>query len=399
MQLYKHTDIERSGKPSIRFWLVYVLAIVFNFHTLLTAYSSSTYLERFITPEAVGLLYSIGALGSMLLFILLPYLLRRIGNVVAATIFMCGAIFALYLLGSAQSAQVIVPAFILFLILNPLLYLNIDIFSETLIGEKEGDTGKRRGLTLSLMSIAALLAPLALGYIAGAEEALERLYFVAAGVGAFFLVILIGTFRHFYDPPYHTIAWPSLIKASWRDTDIRIVLTAHFLLQLFFAWVIIYVPLFMATEAGLTWTQIGSIISVGLLAYTIFEYPIGIVADTYIGEKEMMATGFLLLALTTAAISFMSGVGIIGWMVLMFTSRIGASLVEVTTESYFFKKVRGEDANLMSLFRFTRPAANLAGALLGSITLLYLPFELIFIVLAFFMASGIFITIKLHDTR
>lgn len=399
MHLYRHSDLSTKSEPSIRFWFVYVLAVVFNFHTLLTAYSNSTYLEQFVTPEQVGILYSIGALTSMILFFLLPHVLRLAGNVVAAIVFMIGSIVALWLLGSATSTAMVIFSFVLFLSLNPLLYLCIDVFSETLIDEKEGDTGKRRGLTLSLMSVAALLAPLTLGIIVGEEEALYRLYFVAAGVGLLFLVLIIGAFRHFYDPPYRSIKLSGLLRQCWHDSDIRIVISAHFILQLFFAWIIIYVPLFMATNVGLTWAQIGSILSVGLLAYVLFEYPIGILADKYIGEKEMMATGFLLLALSTASISFMSGFGIIGWMVLMFISRIGASLVEVTTESYFFKKVKGQDADLMSLFRVTRPAANLFGAILGTITLYFLPFELIFIVLAVFMTAGIFITIRLHDTK
>jgi len=53
----------------------------------------------------------------------------------------------------------------------------------------------------------------------------------------------------------------------------------------------------------------------------------------------------------------------------------------------------------MSFFRLTRPLAMLVGALAGSVTLLYLPFELMFIVLGFMMIPGIFFTIALKDTK
>ena len=36
------------------------------------------------------------------------------------------------------------------------------------------------------------------------------------------------------------------------------------------------------------------------MAYVIFEYPIGILADKYIGEKEMMGVGFFVLTISTA---------------------------------------------------------------------------------------------------
>jgi len=73
--------------------------------------------------------------------------------------------------------------------------------------------------------------------------------------------------------------------------------------------------------------------------------------------------------------------------------------VEATTESYFFKHTKGNDANTMSFFRLTRPLAMLIGALAGSVALLYLPFELIFVVLGCMMLPGIFFTRALTDTK
>jgi hypothetical protein len=83
----------------------------------------------------------------------------------------------------------------------------------------------------------------------------------------------------------------------------------------------------------------------------------------------------------------------------MFINRIGASLVEVTTESYFFKHIGGGDAGLMSIFRLLRPAANVAGALLGAFLLSFLSFPLFFIVGGFVLTLGVFIPRFLVDTR
>jgi len=48
----------------------------------------------------------------------------------------------------------------------------------------------------------------------------------------------------------------------------------------------LFTPLYLATEIGLPWTDIGVIIAVGLFAYVLFEYPIGFIADKWIGEKK-----------------------------------------------------------------------------------------------------------------
>lgn len=83
----------------------------------------------------------------------------------------------------------------------------------------------------------------------------------------------------------------------------------------------------------------------------------------------------------------------------MFVSRIGASLVEATTESYFFKHIDGSEANIMSFFRLARPLGMIIGSLLGSVSLLYFEFEFIFVILGLLMLPGIYFTSQLTDTK
>lgn len=387
-----------SGRP---FGFLYLIVVIFTFHTLLTAYSSSTYLERFTTPEAVGLLYALGSAIAVILFFLFPLVLSRLGNTRTTLLCMSISISALTLLGLGVVPLV---AFVVFQALNPLLYLNIDVFSEQTIGENESETGRRRGLALSLASLAAVFAPLTMGLIVGeaagaGDPRLAYPYFAAAGVGLVFMGIVVYRFRYFADPQYPTLRIATALVRCFKDRNLRGVVSAHFLLQCFFSWIVIYFPLYLATALNMPWSSISLIIAAGLVAYVLFEYPVGLIADRYIGEKEMMAIGFLILALTSAAISFIPGTVIAGWMALMFMSRVGASLVEVTTESYFFKRVDGGDAQVISLFRVTRPLANLVGAMAGSAALGLLPFELIFVLLGLAMVPGILLAATLVDTK
>ncbi len=384
----------------IDFWLIYILSIIFNFHGLLIAYSNSTFMEQFASTETIGAMYTIGSSLAVLSFLFISRILRKVGNTSLTLTLGILEIIALITLGFTDNAATAIVAFVTFLTLNPLLYLSIDIFSESLIGNNEQSTGSKRGLALTLMSLAAVLAPLAMGLIVGADDSnLNKTYFVAAAIFSIFILIIISKFRHFCDPKYKEVRVLRAIQGFWDQHDVRYVFLSHFTLQVFFSWMVIYLPLYLATEIGFTWDIIGSIIAVGLFAYVLFEYPIGILADRYIGEKEMMASGFLILAVTSSWISFMTAVSVIAWMVLMFISRIGASLVEATTESYFFKHINGTDANIMSFFRLTRPLAMLVGSLIGGLTLLYIPFQLMFVVLGLLMVPGIFFTIHLKDTK
>jgi MFS family permease len=398
MDFYKRAELA-TPSSNIYFGFVYLLAVIFTYHTLLVAYTTSTFIAPHLSTTGIGLLYAASAFISVLLFLTFPTILAHLGNVLTGVIIMLICIGMLFVMAYGTDPHLLIVAVTLFLAFNPGLYLTLDVLSETLIGEQEGSTGSKRGLILSLMSAAAVIAPLSMSLLMGDDENYSRLFLVAAGVGGIFIFMLVFTFRRFVDLPYERVSIRPLLARANQDKDIRTVMITHFLLQLFFAWMIIYVPLYLAAELGFSWPQIGSIIAVGLLAYVFAEYPIGLMADRFWGEKEMMAIGFLILALTTASLAFMMDAGVVGFMILMFASRVGASLVEVTTESYFFKKVRGGDASLMSLFRLLRPASNLLGALLGSLTLFFVSFELAFIIWGSIMVIGVFLTRYLTDTK
>ena len=138
---------------------------------------------------------------------------------------------------------------------------------------------------------------------------------------------------------------------------------------------------------------------VGLLAYVFLEWPIGIAADRWFGEKEIMALGFLIIAVGTSWIAFLKPTDIAFWFVTMFLVRIGGSFVEATTESYFFKHTEGKDATFVSLYRITRPLSYIIAPIIGSVALLLLPFNLTFVVLALLMVPGLFFAMALNDTK
>jgi len=399
MDLYRQHPINISSHRPLRLNLVYLLAAIFTFQSLFLAYTNSTYLEMFVSASTVGFLYSIGATGSLLLFFLAPRLLERYGNVVVILSAMSLIILTLAGLGLAWSLPVVIGSFIIYLAITPVVYLNIDVFTETLIGDNESSTGTTRGLILVIMSIAGFLAPWFMGIIAGEQGDLSSLYFMAIGIGFLCIFLILSFFRRFQDEPYEPASLTRICHYIKTNQHIRLVTYNHFLLQLFFTWAVIYIPLYLATEVGFNWSQIGTLIAIGAVAYTIFEFPVGWFADNKIGEKEMMIVGFIILALTVGAISIIGTLSFLEWAILLFMSRVGCSFIEVTTESYFFKQTKGRDSNLISLFRMTRPAANLTGALLGSLCLLFLPFSAIFGVLAIILMTGIGAAWLLVDTR
>lgn len=382
------------------FWFIYILSITFAFHALLVAFSNSTYMEQFTSATKVGVLYTISSAISVVLFLHLTHILKRLGNLTLTLTLSAIQIIALFTLAFSHIPWLSIAAFMAFLITNPLLFLCIDLFSESLIGTDEGATGSKKGLTLALMSIAAVSAPLALGIIVGGDNGRLWLTYVYSGaIFSIFTFCVFIFFKHFKDPKYREHRLRHVAQDFWKNSNIRNVIFCHFFLQVFFSWAVIYIPLYLATELNFGWDIIGSIIAAGMFAYVVFEYPIGYIADKWLGEKEMMAVGFTILIISIAAISAMGAASVFAWMLLMFFNRTGVSFVEVTTESYFFKQIDGSNPQILSLFRLTRPLAVLVGAALGTVTLFFLPYSLAFIVLAIFMLPAFYTTSRLEDTK
>jgi len=300
----------------------------------------------------------------------------------------------------ANELQVAVPLFLVHIITVPLIIFNLDVFMEELIGNDESATGRHRGLQLTLISIISALSPFISSLlINGNDQTFTYPYLLSAIVLLPIMAIMMFYFRDFSDPEYKEIDVFSAIRTFWRNISLRSVLSAHFALQMYFMLMVIYTPIYLTQHIGFSWTEFGIIMLIAQLAYVLFEYPTGYIADHYIGEKEMMGFGFLIMIIATSWMAFVAVPSMLAWSIIMFIVRIGASLVEATTESYFFKQTKSSDAQIISFFRITRPLAYVVGALIASLSLLYAPLNLLFIVFAALMIPAMFLTLNIKDTR
>jgi hypothetical protein len=379
---------------------IYATILLLVFHTFVVAYINSSFLEQFISAKSIGTIYTLGSALSVLIFLFISRVLQNVGNFKLTVLLLFTNFFAVLGMAFATSLEVAVPLFIVHLITIPLIIFNLDVFMEERIGVDESSTGSSRGLLLTLASLVGAIAPLVSGLLIDPTSGdFATAYLVSAATLVPVLIILIFFFKDFSDPEYGEIDVFSAIHTFWNNINIRSVFIAQFLLQMFFMMTVVYTPLYLTGTIGLSWAEFGIIMFFAQMAYVIFEYPIGIIADRYIGEKEMMGFGFLIIAISTAWISFVTLPSVLVWSAIMFTTRIGAALVEVTTESYFFKQTKSSDAQIISFFRITRPLAYVLGAVVASLSLLYVPFNMLFIVFALLMIPAMFCTLYIEDTK
>lgn len=379
---------------------IYAATLLLIFHTFLVAYINSSFLEQFIPATSVGTIYTIGSALSVLIFLFISRVLHRVGNFRLTLALLLINFIAVFGMAFSSTLRIAIPLFLIHLVTVPLIIFNIDVFMEESIGNNETTTGSKRGLLLTLTSFIGALTPLASSLIISASGGdFTNAYIVSACTLLPVVVILIFFFKDFSDPIYNEIDVFSAIDTFWRNLNIRNVFLANFSLQIFFMAMVIYTPLYLTRDIGLTWAEFGIVMFFAQMAYVLFEYPVGIIADRYIGEKEMMGFGFLIIIIATSWMAFVTASSILVWSIIMFVARIGASFVEVTTESYFFKQTNSNDAQIISFFRVTRPLAYVIGALVSSLALLYIPFNLLFVVIAAMLIPAMFLTTGIEDTR
>jgi predicted MFS family arabinose efflux permease len=176
-------------------------------------------------------------------------------------------------------------------------------------------------------------------------------------------------------------------------------MVSNFLLQIFYALMIIYMPIYLNQHLGFTIEEIGIAFTIMLLPFVFIQIPVGWLADKIMGEKEFLYAGFLIMAITTMSLSFITTKSFIVWGIMLFLTRIGAAVVEIMVETYFYKKITAGDSNLINIFKMTTNVAYVVASFFASIFLLSFGMKYIWVVLGLIMLLGLRYSLRIQDTK
>ena len=386
-----------SEKKQSSIFVIYLLGFLFTLHAALPSYVTSTFLARFTSENLVGIMYTLSALLTIAVFTVVPHILRRFGNYKTIMGVLILDLLSVLGLTFVQNEFLISVFFITGFVAIAIIGFNIDIFLESF--SRNATTGKIRGTFLSTANTAWIVAPLVGGIIL-TDGDYWKIFLATALLLLPILFFVHNNLKKFKDPEYKHVRLRVTTKEIFHNKDIRDIFVVGFLLQFFYSWMVIYTPLYLYTHIGFSWREIGVIFSIMLLPFVLTEAPLGRLADRRWGEKEVMSVGFIVMAISTGLIAFMDTKSLALWAMLLFITRIGAAMVEIMSETYFFKKVNPSKANVISMFRTMRPWAYIISPLLA--TALFsvdLPIKYIFVFLAVIMFTGLHWSLELKDTK
>ncbi len=383
--------------------LILVSVLLLSFHFYFIYYVNSTYVAAYVGEKFVSLIFGLGALFNIILFLLAPKILRKFGIIKMTLTIALIEILAVLVMAFPMYPAIAILAFLLHMMVAAVLIYCMDMLLEH-YSEVE-DMGSIRGMFLTMWNIPVIITPFIAGIILGNDTiSFNALGESAVGIlhnagfwkiyliGAIFLIpfaiILKVNFSKFKDPIYPKMNVRQTLRSFYDNHNIFDIFADRLLLNLYFAWSVVYLPIYLHHYVGFAWSEIGIILSISCLPYVLFQRLIGKIQDRLHDEKKILIWGFFLLALSTFILPFLNVQNIYLWIVLLFMAHIGGAFVEVSSESYFFKHVSPTDSTFISLFRMTRTLPYIIMPPIIAISLAFLPFGHMFFILSIIMFVG-----------
>ncbi|NMC87338.1 MAG: MFS transporter [Candidatus Moranbacteria bacterium] len=283
-----------------------------------------------------------------------------------------------------------------YIISMTLSWASLDVIVESYSEDKK--SGRIRGLHLTIMNIGIFLGPFVSTRILTHYD-FKGLFFAAMLVHMGIFLFMLVKLRRINNSKFEQkITVRDLFKKILVNRNVMKIYSIALLLDFFYALTVIYVPLFLL-DNGFSWDRIGIIFTIMLIPFIILQYPLGLLADKKYGEKEMLIMGIIIMGISSACIFFITSKEIWVWGTILFITRIGAAIIEIMRDSYFYKKIDARDVDIIGFFRTAGSVGYILAAATSAVLLLVLPMKYVFLLLAGVVLCGLYPAIKLVDNK
>lgn len=371
---------------------IFLLGFLLSLHLAFISYVNSSFLSTFSGEKNVGAIYILGSLASLLALYFIPGILRKLGGY-KFLLWASGLnAISLLLLSTLKTPLQIIPIFIFYFVLNSLIVFALDEILE--IFSKNSSTGKMRGLYLTIVNFAWVLSQAISGKTLSGFS-FSAFYFIAFAIMVVFFVIAFLSLKNLKDPKYdRSVAWQAY-KNFFSHKKLARAYKINFLLQFFYVWMVVYTPIYLFAHLGFSWSEISVIFTVMLLPFVLIEYPLGKHSDK-VGERQMLILGFLIASLATLSLFFITKHNIWIWATMLFATRVGAAIIEVMSDVYFFRHIESGNDEFVAIYRNTSSMSYVIAPFVAFVVLYFAPsFNYIFLVLGIFMLYGIYLSAKI----
>lgn len=383
---------EHLKKNKIR--LLSVFSFLVGFLDAFFIYVLSTYFSTLSGNENVGIFYLIGyGIVLLALFYLQP-LIRFMGKARILYLALGMSVSAAALLTAVSTPLAAIGAALLLIVATNVIWVALDILIESF--SQDEVSGRIRGLHLTIMNAGLLVAPFL------SLKTLDRYHYegifivLVIGYSLVFLIALLG-FRTDNRVFQEKLRLRFTLRKMFEERNLLHIYFVSFGMEFFYALMTVYTPIHLR-DLNYSWDDIGIIFTVMLIPFVLFQYPLGVLADRYFGEKEMLFGSVAIAAIATLSLPFLGAGNVAAWGIALFMTRVGIAGIEILRDSYFYKQIDGNDMDVIAFFRTARPLSNIVAAILSALMLLFFPLRSIFVLVAIILIFSLFQTLLLKDT-
>ncbi|MCK9379092.1 MAG: MFS transporter [Candidatus Moranbacteria bacterium] len=386
---------EKLDRNKVR--IINVISFLMGFSQSILIYTVSTYFKEASGVENVGIFYFISF--AVVLFILLNLykLTQKTGSIFVFHLSMVANVAFVFALIILPKSLWGVAAMILYLISVSITWASLDVVLESFSVDKM--SGRIRGLYLTLFNAGFVLGPLL------ASKLLVQYDFVGMFFVSLVFAMFILLFSAFGLRGARSVSFPKrkegirkLISKSLGRKNISRIYYISFVLDFFYALMIVYAPIYLL-DRGFSWDQLGIAFTIMLVPFVLVQYPAGILADKKTGEKEMIILAILIMGISSFLFFLSSSKDILVWAVILFATRVGAALIEILRDSYFYKQIDCSRADVIDFFRTAQPVAYIAASIVSTVILWAFSLKYVFLFLALVIFSALWPALKLADSK
>ncbi len=378
--------------------VLYLAGFTLAISTAFPAYINSSFIENFVNARNVGLFFVAANIATFFAMLFFPAIIRKLSNLLSAKLVMLLNIISLMILMMDPSPFWLFVFFVGMWTASNLLWINMDLFVESFTDNSS--TGKTRAVYFTFMNLGWIFSPMLASRLVIGNDHYNLVYLASAVLLLFFyFVIVFNEKRVSKIVAYDKVnIWKTIID-FWKNPSLKGIYFSSFFLNLFFNSAVVFIPIYLHNVIGFDWSVLGLMFSFMLIPFVLFEIPAGIIADKYLGEKEMMFAGMSILLISLLLFFFVSSTSAFVWGAILFFSRIGAALIEAMRESRFFKIVDAENVSHINFLRTSYPLGYLLGSGLGVLILSFYEVQYLFLFLAVLFLFSFYFVYIIKDSK